>query len=34
MTGIQNKDTRYFIDTDLNTLEVVGNGYDQKQKSG
>ena len=31
MTKIQNRDTRYFIEIDLVTLKIVGNGYDQKQ---
>lgn len=31
MARIQNEDTRYFIDIELKTLKVVGNGYDQKQ---
>lgn len=31
MAKIKNRDTRYFIDIELKTLKVVGNGYDQKQ---
>ncbi len=27
----QDKDTRYFIDIELESLKVVSNGYDQKQ---
>lgn len=31
MPKIQDKDTRYFIEIDLKTLKVVGNGHDHKQ---
>ena len=31
MSKIENKDTRYFIEIDLKTLKVVGNGFDQKE---
>jgi len=31
MDKIQNKDTRYFIDVDIETLKVVRNDYGQKE---
>lgn len=31
MTRIEDKDTRYFIEIDLDTLEIVRVGYDQRQ---
>lgn len=31
MLKMPNKDTRYFIDIELSTLQVVAHGYDQKQ---
>lgn len=31
MPPMENSDTRYFIEIDLNTLEVIRCGFDQKQ---
>lgn len=31
MEKAQNKDTRYFIEIELDSLKIIGNGYDQKQ---
>ncbi len=31
MSTIQNIDTRYFIEIDLNTLKVVHNDFEQKE---
>ncbi len=31
MNRIQNDDTRYFIEIDLDTLEIIRCGFDQKQ---
>ena len=31
MPRIENEDTRYFIEFDLGTLEIIRCGYDQKQ---
>lgn len=31
MAKIQDKDTRYFIEIDLKSLKIIGNGYEQKQ---
>lgn len=31
MNRIENKDTRYFLEIDLETLEVIRVGFDQKQ---
>ncbi|MCP4431433.1 MAG: hypothetical protein GY806_10675 [Gammaproteobacteria bacterium] len=31
MGKIQNRDTRYFIEIDLETLKIVDDGYDQKE---
>ncbi len=31
MEKIQNRDTRYFIEIDLETQKIVSNGYDQKE---
>ena len=31
MSSPQNRDTRYFIEIDLDTLEIIRCGFDQKQ---
>jgi len=31
MTRIEDKDTRYFIEIDLDTLEIIRVGFDQRQ---
>lgn len=31
MAEVQNKDTRYFVDIEIKTRQIVGSGYDQKQ---
>ncbi len=31
MDGIEDKDTRYFVEIDLASLQIIGNGFDQKQ---
>ncbi len=31
MSGIKDKDTRYFIDIDLDTLKIVRCSFDQKE---
>ena len=31
MGKVQDRDTRYFIEIDLETLKIVRNDYDQKQ---
>lgn len=31
MSGIENEDTRYFVEIDLESLEIVRVGFDQKE---
>ena len=31
MLRLENEDTRYFIEIDLDTLEIIRCGYDQRQ---
>ena len=31
MSGIENEETRYFIEIDLDTLEIVRVGFDQRE---